>query len=113
MVRLIILSLLICPSTGLVVRGANEFTTEWNRHQAAETSIQANHHAELSKIDTQLNRFVDAIADGTPAARVKERMIALENRKAQLQKELAQATAPAPRLHPNLAEVYRLIPGVF
>ncbi|MBX6386214.1 MAG: hypothetical protein IRZ07_25125, partial [Microbispora sp.] len=34
-------------------------------------------------------------------------MLELESRKAQLTDELAGAAAPAPRLHPGLAEVYR------
>ncbi|WP_270933612.1 hypothetical protein [Falsiroseomonas oryzae] len=50
---------------------------------------------------------MDAIADGTPAAALRERMATLETRRLALEAELATAEAPAPLLHPNLAELYR------
>ncbi len=36
-----------------------------------------------------------------------ERLYALETRKVELAREIVEAPPPAPRLHPNLAEVYR------
>jgi site-specific DNA recombinase len=55
----------------------------------------------------QIDRLVDALADGIPAAAVRDRLASLENRRLTLETEAAAARAPAPRLHPNLAEVYR------
>lgn len=86
---------------------ADAFTAEWNRHQAQEAAGHASRRSELTRIDRQLDRLVDAIADGTPASKVKDKMIALEARKVQLEREITQAAQPAPRLHPNLAEIYR------
>src|ERR1700761_1405270 len=54
-----------------------------------------------------IERLVDAIADGTPVAAIRDRLASLEQRRLALEADLATAVAPAPRLHPNLAEVYR------
>ncbi len=50
---------------------------------------------------------MDAIVNGTALTSLGERLMALEARKVELERELASASAPAPRLHPNLAEMYR------
>jgi hypothetical protein len=55
----------------------------------------------------QIDRLVSALADGAPASSIRERLAALEERKALLGSELSASTAPAPRLHPGLAELYR------
>ena len=47
------------------------------------------------------------MADGEPAARLKDKLRELERRRLELESELETAAAPAPRLHPNIAEVYR------
>jgi site-specific DNA recombinase len=62
---------------------------------------------ELDDVGRKLNGLIDAIADGLRTSGLKEKLEALEARKAQLETEIAAAPAPAPRLHPNLAEVYR------
>jgi site-specific DNA recombinase len=43
-----------------------------------------------------------------PGSAVRERMTGLEARKANLEQALAEAVAPAPRLHGGLAEIYRV-----
>jgi hypothetical protein len=47
------------------------------------------------------------LADGEPVARLKDKLRELERRRLELENELKTASAPAPRLHPNIAEVYR------
>jgi site-specific DNA recombinase len=84
-----------------------EFTAEWNRVQATSSAEQAAHQAELTQVRRQIDRLVDALVDGTPASAVKDRLTALEHRRLVLEESLATAVAPAPRLHPNLAENYR------
>ena len=84
-----------------------EFTAEWNRLQAEASAGLTSRREELERIDRQLNKLVDALVDGVPAAMVRDRMAALETRKVALQAELASAEVPAPRLHPSLAQVYR------
>ena len=61
----------------------------------------------LTHVRQQIERLVDALVAGTPAAAIRDRLGALERRRLDLEAALAAATAPAPRLHPNLASVYR------
>ena len=84
-----------------------EFTKVWNRGQAEAVAGLAGKRAELARIGVQIERLVDAITEGTPAAAVRARMATLDARHLILEAELANAVLPAPRLHPNLAEVYR------
>jgi DNA invertase Pin-like site-specific DNA recombinase len=84
-----------------------EFTAEWNRAQAAAAGDHADREAELERVRRRIERLVDALADGTPAAAVNGKLRELEQRRLSLEADLANVAAPAPRLHPNLAEVYR------
>ena len=84
-----------------------EFTAEWNRMQAHAAGDLGERTKELARVKDKLERLVDAICNGTPALAVKDRMRELEERRIALKHELATAIAPAPRLHPNLAIVYR------
>jgi hypothetical protein len=86
---------------------AAAFTSEWNLLQAEANGEQQAKAAELEHVLRQIERLVDAITEGTPAAAVRDRLASLEERRLKLEAVLATAVAPAPRLHPNLAEVYR------
>ncbi len=55
----------------------------------------------------QLERLVDAIADGRTVGALQSRMSTLEARRMALEGELASAAQRAPLLHPNLADIYR------
>ena len=51
---------------------------------------------------------MDAIIAGVPAEQVKDRMIELDTRRQQLERELAHSPAPDPVVfHPSMAEAYR------
>ena len=86
---------------------AQEFTAEWNRLQAEASGDQSAKRAELARIRQQLERLVDALANGTPICALNLRMATLEARRIALEAELASANAPAPALHPNLVDIYR------
>jgi hypothetical protein len=86
---------------------ASAFTAEWNRQQGASAATQGALRAERQKVVQQMERLVDAIADGTPPSLVNKRLAELEQRQQSLDTKLAETVAPAPRLHPNLAELYR------
>jgi site-specific DNA recombinase len=86
---------------------AASFTTEWNKLQGNTAAEQTARAGELHRVRQQIDRLVDAIAEGTPAAAVRDRLGSLEKRRLTLEAEAATAIAPAPRLHPNLAELYR------
>jgi len=84
-----------------------EFTREWNRLQGEAKAGLTVAREELERIQRQLSKLVDALADGVPASAVRDRMVALDARRVALEEQLATMTEPAPRLHPGLAQVYR------
>jgi site-specific DNA recombinase len=86
---------------------AGGFTAEWNRLQAEADGEQHAQRAELDQVRRQIERLVDALTEGTPSAAARDRLAGLEERRLRLEAALATAVTPAPRLHPNLADVYR------
>ncbi|WP_369814900.1 zinc ribbon domain-containing protein [Brevundimonas sp. Leaf168] len=69
--------------------------------------------SELAEVKRRAERLVDQIADGPlTGATVKDRLDALEARRAQIEGELTQApVAPVVALHPRVAEHYRPVVG--
>jgi site-specific DNA recombinase len=92
---------------GLFKVFAQEFAAEWNRLQADAESTLDRVRSEHQRVCRQINRLVDALADGEAAARLTGKFKELERLRLELERELTTAKAPAPRLHPNIAEVYR------
>jgi site-specific DNA recombinase len=91
----------------LVAEFMREYHTEVNRqrHQAELSLVQKRRdHDDVTR---KLAGVIEAIADGLRAPGLQSRLDELEQRKASLAAELDAAPPPAPRLHPNLAEVYR------
>ncbi|MDN3568427.1 recombinase family protein, partial [Paeniroseomonas aquatica] len=86
---------------------AAAFTAEWNRLQAETSAGLSGKRQELERVERQLGKLVDALAEGAQVSTVKARLVELENRKVILTEALAGSAAPAPRLHPRLADVYR------
>ncbi len=84
-----------------------EFTAAWNRSQIEAAGDRTAREAELERVTRQIERIVDAIANGTAATAMSARLNGLEDRRIVLEGELARMTDPMPYLHPNLAEIYR------
>ena len=87
------------------------FAEEYARHMnelrmAKNASIEAA-KTELARIDREQEKLVDAICDGVPAIKVKDRMIALEARQKELEEKLANTTEEPVLIHPNMGKVYR------
>ena len=85
-----------------------EFTHRMNeRRMEARASIDAA-HAEIPRIERDLERLVDRFLKEDEAAdALHARMKQLEARKRELQVFLADADEPPPVLHPSMAIVYR------
>jgi hypothetical protein len=84
-----------------------EFTKEVNRQQRTQEVAIDRKRRELTETTTRLDGLIDAIADGLRTPGLKQKLDDLEQRKAILEREIAGEALPAPRLHPNLAELYR------
>ena len=86
---------------------AEEYTRELNTHRIERNTTRDAHKAEFERVDAELDKLVDAICDGIPAIKVKDRMWELEHRKEELARSIA-ATEDAPvYVHPNMGKRYR------
>ena len=83
------------------------FHEEVNRMARSQNSEMAIKRRELAGVARRLDGLIDAIADGLRTPGLKSKLEDLEQRKVALDAELARIPSPVPRLHPNLAEVYR------
>jgi site-specific DNA recombinase len=85
------------------------YTAERNRLAAAAASTRTTLEKELATTKRDHGKLVDAIIAGIPADQVKDKMIALDARRKELEAQLTQTDAsPAPvRLHPKMSETYR------
>ncbi|MEC3860641.1 recombinase family protein [Mesobacterium sp. TK19101] len=84
-----------------------EFTREVNRLRIERGADLAGWRSELEKVDRELDKMVDAILQGFPPAKLKEKAEKLEARKAELTELLDNADEPPPLLHPNMARMYQ------
>jgi site-specific DNA recombinase len=62
---------------------------------------------ELADIRRKLEGLIEAIAEGLRAPGLQQRLDQLEQRRAELEQNLATGATTPVRLHPNLAQVYR------
>ncbi len=84
-----------------------EFTREVNRLRIERGDDLAGWKSELEKVDRELDKMVDAILQGFPPAKLKDKAEKLEARKAELTELLENADEPPPLLHPNMAQMYQ------
>jgi hypothetical protein len=85
----------------------DEFTREVNRLRIERGADLKARKRELERTDRELDKAVQAILDGVPGTKLKDRIGGLEARKAELTAFLASAEEPPPLLHPSMAEIYR------
>jgi len=83
------------------------FNAELNKLWATQDQVRLNLKTELATTEKELEKYLQAILNDVPLASIKEAMIKLEKRKETLNKQLATAPAPMPRLHPNLSKIYQ------
>ncbi|MND38616.1 hypothetical protein D3C80_293230 [compost metagenome] len=83
-----------------------EFTREVNRARIERTTDLEGWRNELERADRELDKAIQAILDGVPGAKLKDRIGALEARKIELADLIANADEPPALLHPNMAQVF-------
>jgi hypothetical protein len=83
-----------------------EYTRHLNELRMERSAASRGYRSELDKVTRDLDRLVQAILDGVPGSRVKDRMVELEARQ-ELEALLAEAVEEPVLLHPNLAQLYR------
>jgi hypothetical protein len=91
----------------LVAEFIKEFHAEVNRQRRdAELSLVLKRR-ELDDVRRKLDGLIEAIADGLRAPGLQSKLDELGERKTALEADITGAPTAAPRLHPNLAEIYR------
>jgi site-specific DNA recombinase len=86
----------------------DEFTREMNRLRIEGRASIEGAQSEVKRIERDLEKIMELyLKDAMPIEMVKERSNKLEARKNELTKFLAEAEAPPPLLHPNMAHHYR------
>ena len=92
----------------MVEEFAREYQAEMNRLSREREQETVGLRIELAAIERKLAGLVRAIEDGMYNPTMKDRMTALEGRKAEIKKALDAAPSAAPvRIHPNLSRIYR------
>ena len=84
-----------------------EYTRHMNRLRGESNAQHQVDRTALAKIERELDRLVQALMDGVPASRVKDKMTDLENRKAETEARIKDATDNPVLIHPNMANYYR------
>jgi site-specific DNA recombinase len=85
----------------------DEFHRELNRQAAAQDARRDSVTRDLAKMEREIGRLVEAIKTGVPGPAVKDEMKTLEARRSDLVDQLKAAPPAVPRLHPNVAALYR------
>jgi site-specific DNA recombinase len=85
----------------------DEFTREMNRLRMEGSALLAIVRSEVKKIDRELGKLLNLILRGGAADTINAKMVQLEGRKAELERQLTDAESPPPLLHPEMATFYR------
>ena len=92
----------------LIAEFVTEYQKEYNRLAKDASKGKARMERELSQITRKIDQIITAITEGMYHPSMKDKMTALEDRKAILESTLAELDAEQPiRLHPSLADTYR------
>jgi hypothetical protein len=77
-----------------------EYVQELNRLRMEHRASISNGQTELAGVDREIRKLIQAIKDGVPALSIKDELLSLESRKAQLQSRLEAPEMPE-LLHPT------------
>ena len=91
----------------LVAEFIKEFYAEINRQRRDAELLLGSKRRELEEIRRKLDGLIEAIAEGFRAPGLQAKLHELEEHKTRLQSEIDGTPADTPRLHPNVAEIYR------
>jgi len=90
-----------------VAEFVREYHAEMKRQKATEADRRKNLERELAEVTRKIAGMIAAIEDGMYHPSMKEKMTALEDRKAEINAELAGIEAPIVlEMHPNLPDLY-------
>jgi site-specific DNA recombinase len=91
----------------LITAFIDEFQREVNRQRAEQDGRRHRTARDLEKTEREIRRLIEAIKAGVLGAAIKDEMTILEAKRVEVLARFEAAPPPMPRLHPNLAELYR------
>jgi hypothetical protein len=83
-----------------------EYVRELNRLRMEHRAGLSSARTELAAVEREIRKLVQAIKDGVSALSIKDELLSLEARKADLQSRLHAPDMPE-LLHPRMSDVYR------
>jgi site-specific DNA recombinase len=83
-----------------------EYVRELNRLRMEHRAGLSSARTELTTVDREIRKLVQAIKDGVSALSIKDELLKLEARKAELQTRVEAPEMPE-LLHPRMSDVYR------
>ena len=83
-----------------------DYVRELNRLRMEHRAGLSSARTELATVDREIRKLVQAIKDGVSALSIKDELLSLEARKADLQSRVNAPEMPE-LLHPHMADVYR------
>ena len=85
----------------------DEFTREYNAEANHSEALKVKLKADLQRTKSEIQKLIEAIKAGVPGEALKNEMQSLQDRQKKIEEDLSVAPLPAPRLHPNLATIYK------
>ncbi len=85
----------------------DEFTHEYNAKANQSEALKVKLKADLQRTKSEIQKLIEAIKAGVPGEALKNEMQSLQDRQKKIEEDLSVAPLPAPRLHPNLATIYK------
>ena len=85
----------------------DEFTHEYNAKAYQSEALKVKLKADLRRTKSEIQKLIEAIKAGVPGEALKNEMQSLQDRQKKIEEDLSVAPLPAPRLHPNLATIYK------
>jgi site-specific DNA recombinase len=83
-----------------------EYVRELNRLRMEHRAGLSSARTEFAAVEREIRKLVQAIKDGVSALSIKDELLSLEARRAELQSRLTAPEMPE-LLHPRMADVYR------
>ena len=77
-----------------------------DRRKTIDRPLKNTARGELERVTKDIDRLIQAILDGVPGIQVKDKMAALESRKAELEDKLANAEEEPVLIHPEMGRYY-------
>ena len=84
-----------------------EFAKEMNRLRMEQRAGQTSAKRELVQLEARRKKIVESIIEGVRGRDVKDELMAIGNRKDELEAQLKTSEGPPPLLHPSMADLYR------